>query len=219
MSKRKNKKEFTEPNVVLCEGADATYFIISYLEYLRGKEEGFKPFVAFDFGGIDELSNFLSEIKMYPNFDIVKSILILRDSELSFDSSVQSIKSALLNCGYPVPLNPNEIEKNENISVAFSLFPTLSKVKSNGTLEDLVISNLSEIDTESVLSDINGFITGLKEKDRPITCLHKSKLYTYFSVTDKYITLKLGEATEAGVFNFECDEMLSLKELLIAIRQ
>ena len=76
MSERKNKKEFTVPNIILCEGADATYFMIKYLEYLRKKEDGFEPFMAVDFGGNDELKNFLSYIKGYSGFNKVASVLI-----------------------------------------------------------------------------------------------------------------------------------------------
>ena len=44
--------------------------------------------------------------------------------------------------------------------------------------------------------------------------MHKSVLYTYFSVTDKYTSSKLGEATKAGAFQFDCTEMNCLKNLL-----
>ena len=219
MCKRRNRNEFTTSNIILCEGADTTFFTIYYLEYLQNTEKDFEAFFAFDFLGNENLPNFLDEIKRYSNYDKVKSILILRDSELSFNSSVQSVKSALSKNGYPVPSSTNEIAEDENISVAFSLFPSLSKIEKSGTLEDLIINNLTEIDVEPVLNDVDGFLTGLQENNRRLTWLHKSRLYTYFSVTDNYITLKLGEATKAGAFNFECEEMKSLKELLIAIRQ
>ena len=219
MCKRYNRNEFTTPNIILCEGADTTFFVINYLEYLKNTEKDFEAFFAFDFFGNENLPNFLEEIKRYSSYDMVKSILILRDSELSFSSSVQSVKSALSKNGYPVPSSSNEIAEDKNISVAFSLFPSLSRIEKNGTLEDLIINNLTEINVESVLNDVDSFLSRLQKKDRRFTWLHKSRLYTYFSVTDNYIALKLGEATKAGAFNFNCEEMKSLKDLLIAIKR
>ena len=130
---------------------------------------------------------------------------------------MQSIKSALSNNDFPVPEGPNEIISNETISVAFTLFPRLSKEGCVGTLENLIIDNLNEADADKILDDVDGFLASLQAKDRHFTWLHKSKLHTYFSVTDDYVTMKLSEATEAGAFNFECEEMNSLKSLLQSI--
>ena len=217
MSKRENRNEFKVPNIILCEGADATYFMIKYLEYLRKRENGFEPFMAVDFHGNDNLKNFLADIKLYTGYEQVTSMLILRDAELCFDSAVQAVKSALSNNDYPVPVSPNDIISNGAISVAFSLFPKLCKEGSSGTLENLIIDNLNEADVDKILDDVDAFLASLQAKDRHFTWLHKSKLYTYFSVTDDYVTKKLSEAAEAGAFNFECEEMNSLKSLLLNI--
>ena len=217
MNKRKNKNEFITPDAILCEGADATYFIIKYLEYLIKKNNEFESFCAFDFGGVEELSTFLDEAKSYPGFDSVRSILILRDSELCFNSAVRSIQSALVNNGYPTPANPHEIAYNNTISVAYSLFPMLSKNGTSGTLENLILRNLKEEDVDVILNEVDGFIEKLNERGRSFSWPHKTKLHTYFSVTDRFVTMKLSEAVAAGAFNYECDEMNSLKELLTSL--
>ena len=50
MGKEKNRKRINCPNLIMCEGEDATQVIIHYLEYLRKRERGFEDFLAFDFG-------------------------------------------------------------------------------------------------------------------------------------------------------------------------
>ena len=104
----------------------------------------FEDFLVFDFGGNEELPIFLSDIKVHPGFEIVESLTIVRDSETNFNSAINSIKSALERQGFPVPAIPNTIKQNDGFKIAFSLFPALSKDSRNGTLEDLIMENLSE---------------------------------------------------------------------------
>jgi len=70
---------------------------------------------------------------------------------------------------------------------------------------------------EQLLSDIYHFLEDLKSKGRTFKWLHKTKLHTYFSVTDDFVSKKIGQATKAGAFNFECVEMNLFKELLKSI--
>ena len=77
VGKEKNNKTIVKPNIILCEGEDTTLFIIWYLEHLREREKGFEGFWAYDFGGNEELSIFLSDIKKYPGYDHATSITIL----------------------------------------------------------------------------------------------------------------------------------------------
>ncbi|MCL1873558.1 MAG: hypothetical protein FWF85_05525 [Clostridiales bacterium] len=202
------------PHLILCEGADATYFMIKYIDYLEDINEiGLKEFQAMNFGGNEELSNYLQLLTISRNKEIIKSITIIRDAEKDHIAAVQSIRTTLKNNGFSAPIHPNEIARDDKKKVAFSLFPTLSGQTENGTLEDLYLKNLVE-SADDLLSDIDIFINGLQSKGRYIPRKHKSRLYTYFAVTDKFTALKLAEAAEAGAFSFDCSEMNCLKSLL-----
>lgn len=223
MGKGKNKKVIKKPHLLLCEGEDTVQFMIQYLEYLQKNEKDFEDFVAFDFGGNEELPTFLSDIRYYPGYEMVASMTIIRDSEKDHGRAIREVKSVLAKLGFPVPPGPNaivhgdkpeSIVQNVDIKVAFSLFPSLSKNNRNGTLEDLFIENLKEDGIEHILNDINSFLEHLRSKGRKFTWLHKTKLHTYFSVTDDFVAAKIGEAAEWGAFDFECAEMNQLKELL-----
>ena len=209
-------KEISKPHLILCEGEDAALFMIYYLTALiKNGEEEFENFQAMNFGGNEELPRFL---RILPNYSSVKSVTIIRDTEKDYAAAIQSIRAVLKNQGFPEPSHPNEIAQNDNIKVAFSLFPTLSENAENGTLEELYVNNLAESPApDKVIKDIDGFIDGLKENGRDFPRIHKSRLYTYFSVTDKFTSLKLAEAAKAGAFRFDCDEMNCLKKLLKGI--
>jgi len=219
MGKEKNKKTIDKTNLILCEGEDATQFLIRYISMLQKTETAFSDFLVLDFGGNDELSTFLFDLPSYPGYDIVKTIIIVRDAERNHEDAVKSVKSALEKSAFPVPLAPNMVEKNEKVRLAFSLFPSLSTTSRNGTLEDLFIENLAESGVEVVISEIRSFLDDLQAKGRKLTWFHKSMLHTYFSVTDGFVSKKIGQATEAGAFNFDCDEMNLLRDLMTRIIQ
>ena len=217
MGKEKNKKTISRPHLILCEGEDTTLFIINFLEYLQKRENGFDDFLALNFGGNEELPTFLSDLPYYPGFDIAVSLTIIRDSEKNYKNAIKSVKSALAKSGFPVPSQPNIIEQNNDMKVAFTLFPSLSTKDLSGSLEDLLIDNLNENGANLLLNDIYSFLNELKSKGRSFKWPQKSKLHMYFSVTNDFVSMKIGEATEAGAFNLECWEMNTLKELFRSI--
>ena len=207
------KDKIVRPNLILCEGEDALYFIIEYLDYLEKEDKSFYDFQAMPFNGNEALPQFLKILPQLPGYNMVKSITIIRDAEKDPITAKQSVSSALKNHGFSAPSQTNEIVRDGTRKIAFVLFPTLSENTKEGTLEDLYVKNLVE-SPEELIKDIDVFINGLKEKGHNFPRIHKSRLYTYFAVTDKFTSLKLAEAAKAGAFKFDCNEMNSLKKLL-----
>ena len=98
------------------------------------------------------------------------------------------------------------------------LFPTCDTSVQAGTLEDLCISILSEENSSAILYDIQDFMDDLGNKyNRLYPHEFKTKLHTYFSVTDAYVSLKIGESAKAGAFNWNSDKLLPLKNFLAEI--
>ncbi|MCL1997578.1 MAG: hypothetical protein FWG65_02295 [Turicibacter sp.] len=228
----KDNQKIKKPNIIFCEGADAYYFIIQYIVYLKAEENKFEDFQVIDFGGNEELPARLKEdLPNYPGYEKLKSLLIIRDAETDQNAAIQSIQSALEAANFPVPQKPHNVTEglkpnsSQNIKVAFTLFPTLSEVPTDGTLEDLFIENLTENNVENVLNEVDKFVNRLKTNGRNFGHMHKSKLHAYFAVTDEnavngvenhtYIGAKIGEAARDGAFNFECSPLNNLKPLLV----
>jgi hypothetical protein len=56
----------------------------------------------------------------------------------------------------------------------------------------------------------------LKEnRNREFPHEFKTKLHTYFSVTDDYVTMKIGEAARAGAFDWNNDKLSTLKDFIM----
>jgi len=226
MDKNNARKQIGKPNLIICEGTDDILFILQFLEYL--KKTDVLPinhnFQAFECGGNDGLAKFLKGLPNYPGYDYVKSIIIIRDAEKDHERAMQEIKRHLENSGFPIPAKPREIaagttrhELPKNILVAFSLFPTLSDKPENGTIEDLLIKNLKHQRADDLVAEINTFMEKLQSDGRIFTWPHKSRLHTYFSLENDFVSKKIGEAAKANAFNFDCEAMNYLKDLLLDI--
>ena len=101
------------------------------------------------------------------------------------------------------------------MKIAYLLFPSLTDDPTNGTLEDLCASILSESSSNNILKKVDDFFITLENHQlRTFPHKFKSRIHTYFSITDKYVSLKIGEAADAGAFDWESDEFNYIKSLL-----
>ena len=213
---RETNKRIQKENLILCEGRDEEEFLIKYLNSaeLSSAEYFANDFQVMDFGGNQNLSNYLNLIKNMDGFDKVKSILIIRDAERNAEVARQEIINALRNAGLPFPESPHSWVGN-SIKIGFLLFPACSDKLIDGTLEDLCISILSEEEGDAILGEIQGFMNHLTaECCRSFPHEFKTKLHTYFSITDRYVSLKIGEAAAAGAFDWGNRELAPLHDFL-----
>jgi hypothetical protein len=85
----------------------------------------------------------------------------------------------------------------------------------NGTLEDLCLDILSEQGASPLLENIDSFIELLKkQRARKFPHLHRSRLHCYLSITDDYVAMKIGEAAQAGAFDFHHEKLKPLTAFL-----
>lgn len=169
-----------------------------------------KDVQVFDFGGNEELQNFIATLKKMEGFDQIRSMLILRDAEKDASQAQRDVCTVLKAETLPIPDSACSW-KQDKIRVAYAFFPNCAENPENGTLEDLCLDILSE-KNKTILGKIDGFIEKLKEEcNREFPHEFKTKLHTYFSVTDKYISLKIGEAAKAGAFSWDDKKLLPLK--------
>ena len=99
------KEKIDHKHLVICEGVDAKYFLIWYFNSSALLD--IRPFAddiqIIDFGGNEELSNYLAIVKNTAGFDKLESILIVRDAERDAEAAVSKIQSALRKNEFPVP--------------------------------------------------------------------------------------------------------------------
>lgn len=199
-------KEITHPHLIICEGVDAKYFMIWFI---NSKELRYEPrfsqgIQVEDFGGITDLGDYLSMLKDVKGFNKLRSLLIVRDAERGASAAASSIRSSLSASSLAVPDAPCEWVR-AHPSVAFLLFPSCSSTPTEGTLEDLCLEIMK---TDDVIQNVDRFINDLQSAGkRTFPRVHKNKLHTYLSVTEPYVSLKIGEAGKAGAYDWSHEKM------------
>ncbi|MCY3709571.1 MAG: hypothetical protein OXG26_11805 [Caldilineaceae bacterium] len=118
-----------------------------------------------NYGGVDELRDFLSALANMSGFHTVQSVGIVRDAETSAASALQSVQSSLTRAGLPVPEGP-ETPSGGNPSVNVLILPgrdrpgmleTLLCETFAGSPEDDCINSFFDCITEAGVGEIKRF--------------------------------------------------------------
>ena len=225
MSTQATKRKIEKQYLIVCEGRDAENFLKTYLNNVSDTRQNLSENIqVMDFGGNNELTNHLENLRNTAGFDNLKSLLIIRNAETNFQSAMQSIQKSLESNKLPIPKSPfiwevpkdETPENDETPKTGFLLFPTCDANPENGTLEDLCFSILSNAKAPDLKQEIANFMDTLKAKHQfNFTYPFKTKLHTYFSIHNNYVSLKIGEAARAGAFDWNHKKLAPLKEFLL----
>ena len=207
MAKLQLKNETT--CLVLCEGVDAKLFLIWLLDYY--KKQGiinFEHIQVEDFGGITQLTDSIGVWKNISGFkQKIKSLCIIRDAETDFLNSCQAIRGSLEKNHFVAPKHAWTVKEENGFKLAYIVFPGTKDSEGNynsGTLEDLCLESLADVDKNKKLEAIEAFINkSKKDFNLQFPRLHKTRLHEFLVLHDKYVDCKIGEAAKAGAFNFE----------------
>lgn len=209
------RKKIVKPYLLLCEGRDAEGFLINYLgsKAVARNQRFSNEIQVLDFGGNENLSNFLMSLKNMDKFDKVTSLAIIRDAEKDYTKACQEVSSSLKRCGFVFSETCGSWAHDDTgLSVGFMLFPLNN---SEGTLEDLCLRILAEKDNKEILSSIDTFLETMELSfERRYHRIHKNKLHMYLSSSDEYVTMPLGLASSAGAFDWNSSELEPLKRFL-----
>lgn len=210
------RKKIIKPYLILCEGRDAQEFLIKYLnsEALAQDKRFSNDIQVFDFGGNDDIYNFLMNLRNMDGFDRVTSMAIIRDAEKDYTKACNEVSRSLKKSGFvSVEQCGTWAGDDTGLKVGFILFPLDNN---NGTLEDLCLRILSEKNSKNILSAVDGFLEDMETTyGRVYRRKHKNRLHTYLSSSDEYVTKPLGLASSAGAFDWGSDELIPLKQFLI----
>lgn len=212
-------RTIVKKHLIICEGADEKNFLIPYLnsEALSDVPAFSNDFQVMDFGGNSDLSAHLQLLQNADNFETVDSLLIIRDAEQDARKAVSEVQSALRKTGFPIPQSPC-LWEGESPKVGFLLFPAFTCDPKDGTLEDMCLSILAEPQSSEILKEIDGFMARLsKNCQRNFNRPFKTRLHTYFSVHNNYVSLKVGEAAKAGAFDWNSAALEPLRNFLLEV--
>jgi hypothetical protein len=94
-----SRHPITYSKLLLVEGQDAFQFFKALLRYLRLLDE----IEIRNFGGVDDLAEYLRTLTATPGFSDVTSLGIIQDAELSLDTTFQSVCNSLRKAGFSEP--------------------------------------------------------------------------------------------------------------------
>ena len=199
--------------LLLCEGRDAEGFLIAYLNSaaLTFDSRFSNDIQVMDFGGNDDLKNYLLNLKNMDGYEKVKSICVVRDAEKDYSKACVEVERAFLQAGFTAPDCCGKWTRESSCpNVGYMLFPFR---EAHGTLEDLCLMITKESDDVLMLADT--FLSEMETNyERVFPRRHKNKLHVLFSANDSFVTMKLGEAASAGAFNWDSAYMSPLREFL-----
>ncbi len=209
-----------KPFLILCEGRDVENFMICYLESdaLSYDSRFNNDIQTLNFNGIDNLEAFIGTIIRMDGFDLVHKMLVLRDAETDVDKAIKNIQNAFRVNGLLVPEQPHMWKRepdSDKPATAFTLLPRCNANPIPGALEDLCWDILKDEHASEMRNDVLRFISDIKKNYGTVsTHEHKSRLHTYFSVNEKYISLKVGEAAKAGAFAWDHEKLNGLRDIM-----
>ncbi len=211
------------PYVILCEGMDEKQFLIQYIDYLVKKCNLPDKINIYNMGGNEDIRKNLSNIPKIANYNKMKSFLIVRDAEKNEFAAANSLKESILKAfDVEISLKGNFVVNYQNKKIGFVLLPGKDEKGEyiKGTLEDLCVSILKNKDTEfsgkELLENVDKYLVDVKsQRKKDFRTTHKNKLHTYFSSTDSFVGMKIGEAAKAQCFDFSHVNLDFLKNAVI----
>ncbi|WP_296829280.1 DUF3226 domain-containing protein [uncultured Megasphaera sp.] len=213
------------PHVILCEGRDEELFLRYYVAYLVGAGVIPDTFNIIDFGGNEDLKRRLRVLPYVEHYEAMKGFLIIRDAESNAGGAAQSLQHHMNAAfGIDIHIDGQFVQNTDGLRFGFVLLPGKNDEGDfcDGTLEDLCCQILKEGSDEcsgqKLLNLSDSYLDAvLQNRETPLRTAHKNQLHAYFSGTDRFVGMKIGEAARAKCFDFSSPALDFLKEALIAL--
>jgi hypothetical protein len=194
-------KAITQPVQLLVEGNDALAFFIALLEKMK-----IQNIQVQNFGGNDELPEFLAGFVDAPNFaQNVISLGIVRDAEINATSAFQSVCSALDSAQFPKPEQPETLTGSEpRISILI-----LPDANTPGMLETVCLRVVAD---DPVMMCIDEYFKCINQKGLCPRLMDKARLQAFLaSRTEQEL---LGHAVRNNYISWESKEFDHIKRFL-----
>jgi predicted ATP-dependent endonuclease of OLD family len=163
-------EKFNKSIVILVEGKTDKIFFEELIKFI-GRENDFQ---VVDIKGKDKLKNIIK----FSDFSLVKILVVVQDADNDPKRAFQSIRDAIKNSGFSIPLKSYEISDG-NLKTAIIILPDEDK---EGDLESLIVEHLKN---RPEFNCVEGFVDCAKSFNIDLKKLSKAKLYAYISITSE----------------------------------
>ena len=162
-----------------------------------------------NYGGKTNFRNFLRNFIEDDDFEKVRSIGVQRDADTSTKNAIRSVKNALTDLNLPSPSAPVQLASEPGVpGVAYIVVPGY---KSSGSIEDVCLDSVADY---AVMDCVESYMACLgKVSSGNFSPTPKARAYSYLASRNRP-NLRVGEAAEAGVWNFGADSFSSLRDFV-----
>ena len=190
------------PTQLLVEGNDQKNFFGALISHLNIQGVQIQ-----NFGGVDELGRFLRVFVRAPDFDIVASIGVIRDAEISAADAFRSVQSSLRNAGLGVPEN----EKQRASAIPEVRVIILPGGNQSGMLETLLCKSFEESPVNDCIDEFIDCARGIP--DTEIERLDKARAHAYLA-TRPHPHVSVGVAAQKGYWLFGHEAFADVRAFL-----
>ena len=164
-------------------------------------------------GGYDNLSNFLRTLRALPDFGRLRSLAVVVDADRNAEGRRQGVSDRLASAGLPRPKEPLEPVLESGLTVAYLVVPH----DAPGTMmEDVCLNSVAD---DPVMECVERYFVCVDQADtggpRDVW-MSKARVHAFLASRDRP-DLRLGEAADNGIWNFESDAFRPLVDLLRAL--
>lgn len=193
-----------ERNVqLLVEGKDVKNFMEALTTRLGYSNETIQ---IHDFGGVNNLGNFVATLVKLPAFATVTRLGIVRDAESDAHRAKQSVLSALRNAGLQETTHSKEVN-DTGPYVDFWILPDNSR---EGMLETLLCDTIAGSPIDDCIADFFGCIADASQGDMK---RHKARAHIWIATKDQP-HLSVGVAAKRGYWDLDHDALRPLCKFL-----
>ena len=207
---RDGKTKINGAKQVLVEGKDETRLLSALAHHLGLTDIEFK-----DYGGESQLRSYLQTFIQLSNFNSVRSLAVVMDADFIVGSAEDTIRYALSNVQLPMPSAPlsSATDPQRNLQVSYLVLPHW---KAQGMLEDVC---LEAAKSEPAMACVDQFIECVAKSNVgwPSQNIEaKARVYAFLSAQDRP-GLRLGEAAEKKLWNFDAEAFQPLRDILTGL--
>jgi hypothetical protein len=183
--------EIIKSKILIVEGEDEKRFLNSLLSCLSITNIQILPI-----GGKTLIRQNLKALLLTTNFNYINTLGIIRDADNDPAGAFQSVCDAIRKINLVAP-NDQLVLTNSSPKTAVMILPAPGE---KGMLEDICLNAISSSPEMACITQYLGCIH--EKTDRLPNNLSKAKLYSYIASSNNP-ELRLGEAAEKGVFNWD----------------
>ncbi|MDE2829923.1 MAG: hypothetical protein OXN20_07380 [Gemmatimonadota bacterium] len=194
-----------QSKLLIVEGNDEIRVFKSLSKYLNIQDLEVRHY-----GGNSKLRQFLKTFSSLSEFGLFRSLAVVADANSNRAGREQQIRDALSNASLPVPSRPLEVVSNGDLKVAYLVVPH----NVEGTMIEDVC--LDSVKTDPAIECVDLYFECVSQADIPgprEVWMSKARVHAFLASRDRP-DLRLGEAVEKGIWEFDTDAFLPLKELL-----